>query len=349
MSQNTIDTISEFLLQAGTEYRVFDLNRGIDAIDSQTFMNYETNSQAIASPRNGHAWFGIVFWNKQLNQEHYIWFIKLPIDENSLLIGAARNQFLEIVVNALGRELEHAQERQAELPENPFVFKPSQQLMADFNAVSKLALGLAFDKKWSAVQNYIKAPSVQDWRDLSIQAISDFAVTIEKSDEQQVTLANKLPLLAPAFLVSICTSFENIRLNSTLVGAIIDFYHQTKDEQLKSMLLRALSKQSQTEVVELIDSVIQNKHSSVSELIVIAGRFWLYLSDIERLKQFLQASIDKDESLTLFKGLYADLVQIKILRSLLLNLLRQKDISDSMARAFAALFTEYSKKPQAQS
>ena len=344
MSQNTIDTISEFLLQAGTEYRVFDLSRGIQAIDSQTFMDYETNTQAFASPRNGHAWFGIVFWNKQLNQEHYIWFIKLPIDENSLLITAARNQFLEIVVSALGRELEHAKERQAELPENPFVFKPSQQLMADFNAVSKQTLNVKFDEKHASVRNYIKAPSVQDWRELSLQSISDFAVIAEHSDEKQALLAKNFHLLASPFLVSICTSFENIRLSQPLVEVIMNMHKSCEDEQLRSMLLRALSKQSNEKIVELVDSLIHEPSTSVSELVVIAGRFWLYLTDANRLKLFLQACIDKDNSFKLFKGIYADLVQVHILRAQLLNLIRASDISDSMARAFAALFAEYSNK-----
>lgn len=344
MSQNTINTISEFLLQAGTEYRVFDFSRGIQAIDSQLFMDYETNTQVIASPRNGHAWFGILFWNKQLNQEHYIWFLKLPIDENSLLVTAARNQFLEIVVSALGKELEHAKERQAELPENPFVFKPSQQQMADFNAISKASLRLNFDDKHLAVLNYIKAPSVQDWRALSLQSISDFAVQMQTSEVQQTFLAKNLHLLSPAFLVSICTSFENVRLTHNIVESILNLYKQTEDAQLKSMLLRALSKQSHSEIPSLLESAIKSDSTSVSELIVIAGRFWLYLTDPNLLNNFLQAAVNKDASFDLFKGLYADLVQVRILRPLLLNLIRDPQQNESMAEAFADLLADYKKK-----
>ena len=36
MSQ--INTISEFLLQAGTDYRVFDMARGIRQLESQLFL-----------------------------------------------------------------------------------------------------------------------------------------------------------------------------------------------------------------------------------------------------------------------------------------------------------------------
>ena len=61
MSQ--INTISEFLLQAGTDYRVFDMARGIRPIASQLFLEIESASVPAPYPRQQHAWFGILFFN----------------------------------------------------------------------------------------------------------------------------------------------------------------------------------------------------------------------------------------------------------------------------------------------
>ena len=41
MSANGINSISEFLLHAGTEYKVFDLGRRLEPTDSQTFLEIE--------------------------------------------------------------------------------------------------------------------------------------------------------------------------------------------------------------------------------------------------------------------------------------------------------------------
>ena len=41
MSANSINSISEFLLHAGTEYHVFDLGRRLEPTDSQTFLEIE--------------------------------------------------------------------------------------------------------------------------------------------------------------------------------------------------------------------------------------------------------------------------------------------------------------------
>ncbi|HBI76406.1 MAG TPA: DUF3549 domain-containing protein, partial [Alteromonas macleodii] len=52
------------LLHAGTEYQVFDLGRRLEPTDSQTFLEIENGSAYAPYPRQQHAWFGIVFWNK---------------------------------------------------------------------------------------------------------------------------------------------------------------------------------------------------------------------------------------------------------------------------------------------
>ena len=125
MSQ--INTISEFLLQAGTEYRVFDMARAIRPIEAQLFLEIESGTVPAPYPRQQHAWFGILFFNKQMSNERYIWFVKLPLDEQGLVIGAARQQFLQIVVEALGQTLDKQNNPNNQLPENPFTFVPNQQ------------------------------------------------------------------------------------------------------------------------------------------------------------------------------------------------------------------------------
>ena len=70
MSANSINSISEFLLHAGTEYKVFDMGRRLTQLDAQSFLDIENGSAYAPYPRQQHAWFGIVFWNKQASTQH---------------------------------------------------------------------------------------------------------------------------------------------------------------------------------------------------------------------------------------------------------------------------------------
>ena len=58
----SISTLSEFLLQAQTQYIVFDLGRGIRKIDNQTFFEWENQQTPCQFPRQDNAWFCITFW-----------------------------------------------------------------------------------------------------------------------------------------------------------------------------------------------------------------------------------------------------------------------------------------------
>ena len=185
----SISTLSEFLLQAHTQHLVLDIGRGLRLINNQEFFEWENQQAPCRYPRRDNAWFCIAFWNEKLSSERYIWFIKLPLDENGLLMQAPRNQFLEIIVQALGKELEHSTDENAQLPENPYLFTPSQQQLADCNAHIKKHLQL-HENSSQILLNYLSAPSVQDWQNIKLQDIANFVCM--SNSEQQVLIARNL-------------------------------------------------------------------------------------------------------------------------------------------------------------
>ncbi|MFC4700036.1 DUF3549 family protein [Glaciecola siphonariae] len=343
-SHKAFATLSEFLLQAGTEYFILDVSRTRHLLDNQRFFDYENNERPYDCPRQGYAWFCLVFWNKSMNQEHYIWFLKLPVDEQGLIQQAARDQFLQIVIEALGNELQKVDTTSAELPENPFVFVPSQQLLADCNAFIRHHLDLPNRPGLAKAFTYIKAPNVQPWAELSVQDISDFASKIHHKPHEQAVIAN-LSQLPDAVCLCLFSSFEGIKLPSELNHALLN-YQQSADDKLSAMALRALASSHNSAVKDYVHSLISSDNPlDIETLVVIAGRFWQCLIPQEHTEQdylslYLAKVAKADAHFDLFKGIYADLVHLPSLRVFLLATIRQKAQCEVLNQAIATLFAK---------
>ena len=97
-----ITTLSQFLTTAKTQFQVYDLGRRVQHIDMLAFHQIESLSAPYPYPIQGHAQFAIVFWDA--SQQHFIWFLKLALDEQGLLSPAPRSQFIEMILAALGQD-----------------------------------------------------------------------------------------------------------------------------------------------------------------------------------------------------------------------------------------------------
>jgi hypothetical protein len=336
MSQ--INTISEFLLQAGTDYRVFDIARGIRPLASQLFLDVESATVPAPYPRQQHAWFGILFFNKQMNHEHYIWFVKLPLDEQGLIISAAIQQFLEIVIEALGQSLDKQNNPNNQLPENPYTFVPSQQLLADFNSISRIELDIPLSGHLGLVEQYLRKPEVQDWRTLPLQGIADFTASLKQGEHRHL-LIKKFLTLAPDIQHALCASLENHPLNEDISVLLINWYHQdVKDEKRLLSVLRGLCQsQANTAVNTLIFSILKYANGLTgAALMLIAARHWQYLKEPSILILYVELlAVCEDES---FIGLYSDLVQIPEIRDVMLGVLRWPEKSLKLTQAIGQLF-----------
>ncbi|MCC2618155.1 DUF3549 family protein [Aestuariibacter halophilus] len=337
-----ITTISEFLLQAGTEYRVFDLGRGIRKIAAQDFLDMENARKPAPCPRQQHGWFGLVFWNKQLSEQQYIWFIKLPLDEQGLIMPAGRDQFMHIIVEALGAQLEHTEQKNGQLPENPFTFIPTQQQLADFNSISRVRLGLPASQHFNAALSYVQAPAQGNWHELAVQGLADVAARIG-DEEVLAALCDNLPSLPATVRKSLLTSLENQPVPVRLAEVITHLLNASpNDGALWSEGLRALAQSPCTGLVaQQIDAVLEGELArSLDVLIVIAGRLWHHL-DNTRLMRFLDAVAQLNQTTPgLFHGVYADLVQLPDLRAAMLGVLRDPNRSQVLSAAIGELFSE---------
>ncbi|MEP1447601.1 MAG: DUF3549 family protein [Paraglaciecola sp.] len=333
-----INTISEFLLQAGTDYRVFDMARGIRSLASQTFLEIENASVPAPYPRQQHTWFGILFFNKHVSEERYIWFVKLPLDEQGLVITAARKQFLQIVVEALGQTLDKQKNSNNQLPDNPFTFIPNQQQLADFNSIAKVELDIPLSQHLHLVEQYISHPNENDWRTVSMQGIADFTASLPHGGYQNLLISQFLKL-APEMQYALCTSLENHATPNNITRLLIDWYQQNpQDEKRLHSVLRGLAQsQANTDIVSMLALILnsENRQSSAT-LMLIAARHWQYITEPSILSPYIQQLADCQDDI--FVGLFSDLVQIPKIRDAMLGILRWPDKSPQLTRAVGQLF-----------
>lgn len=336
-----ISTISEFLLQAGTEYRVYDLARGIRSISEQSFLEMENAILAPPCPRQQHAWIGLIFWNKQLSEQHYIWFLKLPLDERGLVSVAARNHFLQIIIEALGKQLEHANSNAERLAENPYSFVPTEPQLANFNSISRRDLKLGFSNSYQQALNYIHAPSGQDWQHIPLQGITDFVAQI--SQEQTTRqLMESFDLLPDEVRNTILNSLENQPISIQLSEFLVSWLLKNMNERTNLIAgLRALS-QSLAEGL-LAKPLIQILASQMGQdpdiLTIIAARHWGYLSDPKILQSFINNLAEQDIKYQIFSPIFRDLVQIPMLRDIMLGVLRWPQKEKALTTAIGQLFS----------
>lgn len=341
-----IQSISEFLLHAGTNYRIFDMGRGLVSMSSQAFLEVENASVPAPRPRQQHAWFGITFWQGAKATNPYIWFVKLPLDEQGLVVGASRNHFLQIIVDALQDSLSNPDQKQQELPDNPYSFVPNQTQMAQFTALAREQLALPPSSGLDIVKQYLLAPAMVDWQTLPLQGIADVALLLEHAEHATAIMRN-FDNYAPTFIINLLQSLESVELDETLAQWLREKLAATPVDEEHHALINALLRALTSETVNaktqaMLTQLLTNHHAlTVDGLSVIAARHYNCLQP-PVLLPFFEATAQVDERLAmqgqLFVGLFSDLVQIPSLRTEVLGMLRHTERSAALSKAIGLLF-----------
>lgn len=341
-----INTLTDFLQQAQCQFRIYDLGRKVTKISNSAFQKIAENKLPYPYPIQQHAYFGLTFWqvNKQL-QDHFIWFLKLPVDEQGLLRITAQTSFIKMVVEAMGENLtgEISQDLQERLASNPFIFKPSTEKLAIFNAIMNTNFVRPASTFYPTAQAYFAGKKQwNEWQELGIQGIADLAARLNYDNNQQI-LINALPHLPQQPLQSLALCLEHQHdINTDLATAIAkqaEMELKANHQDSAILLLRALSS---APAVGITKALLEQQFNS--ELIhnenwyvCIAGRCWSFLEDETLLNRFFEALANHHGSL--FPQLFVDLVAIPSLRENVLKQLRLTARSPALSQAIGLLFS----------
>lgn len=328
-----LNTLGQLLDAANSQYQVYDLGRRVQHIDMMAFHQIEALNSPYPFPIQGHAQFAIVFWNQ--HKQEFVWFLKLPLDEQGLLNPAARTQFIKMVLEALGQNLTQSlsEEQQQQMGSHPFAFKPTQEKLAVFNALVRKQLGQQASSQYEFAIQYLSGQVPADqWQQLGFQGLADISIRLNDLDHLSA-IQDALNHAAPEAIAALCQCLEHVTLPDELAAAIRAKIQQAPE--LRLMLIRALASRPK-ETAEAMAWLQTQSMLDADMLVTIAARNWMVLKQEPSRTIYLEALALQEQHF--FNQVFADIVSIPALRNDMLMMIRNPDRSAQLSAAIGGLF-----------
>ncbi len=333
------DTLFEFLEKTGARVHAYDLGRRVSRLGRETFIGFEKARQPYPLPMQRKAWFGLVQLAEEPADEPVIWFLRLDLDEQGLLVQAERDYLLK-------RLLESAQARssgadpQFFLQDNPYAFSPRDDRMALFHALLSVELDRPASRYYAHALDYFRGtPGWDQWSFVGYQGIAD--VACRHADEPLSTAISRLPKEP---LVALCHCLESRRLSANLADALRDRLDQAlsteeTDISLLAALIRAFSGDlGDDRTTALFGRVLEHgSASSIEILAALSGRTWELLRQGDLLNRYLERLAGNDHGQDAFTHCVSDLLSLPELAGDVRQALRDPTQSDAVREAFGRM------------
>ena len=338
--QQQLETISDFLVLSGFQYRIFDLGRKIQKISNQTFAAIELQQTPYPFPFQQKAWLAILFWDKPKKKEPVIWFLSFPIDELGLLKLESRDGFVRDLMSNIGENMQAHLEggiAKDSLKESPFSFKPREDRLAMFHALATVELKDNPSQHYAPAKDYLSGEQgFEQWQFLGLQGIADVIARLDQ-DNNAANLAAALPSLPDVPLDRFLQCLENVSYSGKLCASVArriteEMKSESKQPPLMASLLRALSaSEASSERQRLIIEVLRSDWGKEIEVLAaISGRAWGDLREDKTMQLFLEAAALQAQDV--FNILLVDLMTIPDMRAKVLAGLRNPGRSAALSQ-----------------
>ncbi|MBW8191750.1 DUF3549 family protein [Neiella marina] len=329
-----MSTIDQVLTLGNCQYSVYDMGRVIRRIDKQNFVDFEQGAAPYPYPIQGHACFAVVFSKPDQVHTPYLWLLKLPLDEVSKLVFAARDDFLRMVIEALGQDIANAEIDTEALNNHAYSLKPSMEKLAVLNARIRAKLHQPASIYYESAHNYFtQYPSETGWQAIGFQGIADLVERMDKATAQQLSeLLDQLP--EPAFC-ALSQCLEHCQLPPSLQLALLGLPPSKRDP----FWLRSLTG-GQVKALTPVISELLDASPSVDMLITLCARHWQQFSNAEQVHKLLESVVACPQGHEVFTSLVADLSALPECRDAALTALRAPNRSAALAAAIGQLFQQ---------
>jgi hypothetical protein len=335
-------------------FYIYEMGRGIKQINRQTFADFEDTSIAWPYPFLKSAWFALLFANPENPDNFHVWFLKFPLDEQGKLIQAARDDYLKQFYE---RIIEKQHINAAQEAESPYGFKPSEEKMANINAIVKHQTNKLPSAYYQDVLHYIYQENKSEktdlkqwdnWQTLGYQGLADLSSYMHNEYNQKIIeqqLAQSIEYLPIAMLKALSSCLEHHQLSKQLVDVIV--LRATKHNQLDNMVacLRSISASDNQAVNTLLKHALNSDYKANIELLAVAcGRCWNNLKEPWLMQLFLEAlaivKTANKSSNEAFNIMVSDLLFIPGMRTTVLEQFRNPQRSDELTMSIGNFYSE---------
>lgn len=345
-----IQTLTDFLNASDVSYRFFDMGRRVSKLSTETFSSFEQARIPYPQPYLKQAWIGVLLWNPKQPDSHIIWFLRLPLDEQGLLVRASRDEFLDRLARCVGDQLLEKASEQDPLKDNPLAFTPEQNKMAAFHANAGLILRQPASAFYQPTRDYLSGLRGYDaWEALGIQGIADLCSRLDQNSNEAVLVhaIDKLPLQP---LEAFAAQLEHHPVPHLLSQQLSRRLHReletnSCEPKVIAALLRGLSLSHSDQLRHnvLTAALTSSFKCDVEVLVSIAGRCWQDLHSPEVCNAFLEALALNDAGQPAFNQIISELLFIPGMREPIMTGLRNPQRSDALALALGGFFGQIQK------
>ena len=341
-----IESINEFLRQAGFDYIVYDMGRRILRLTPQQFNQFEKGVLAYPTPLQQHAWLGLLGWQEQDKSRHFIWFLKLPLDELGKINPLARDELLHYLVNQLGQRLLSAKDNPDTATALPHGFTPGEESMAMFHAKAAQHLGQPASRYYQHARDYLAGlQGYEQWAFVGMQGLADVVVRLDQEDNEH-RLLQALPQLPSQPFGQMCRFLEHEEISVQLATALTRRIDTCAGTELSRedlvAITRALSGSRDSRIrQDWLRQILNGPYGNDIELLAaISGRCWKDLRNNELCQLFLERLAVNSHQQTGFTALLVDLLAIPGMRDIVMQGLRNPNRSQELAQAMGHFFKQ---------
>lgn len=346
--QDAFKTLHSFFAGNDIRYRVYDMGRGIRKLGNEQFERFEAGQIPWPCPLQQQAWIALLGWRSEDRDDHFIWFLKFPLDEQGLLIQATRDDFMAGMLHTLGHNLQASlQGGQLEdgMQQSPYGFKPRESSMAAFHALAAQAMAQPPSRFYAHARDYLDGiPGYEQWAFVGIQGLADVAARLDK-DDNSARICRAIPHLPAPALIALCGLLENVPLPTALAEGLQHRLQQEtekpqQDITLIAALIRAFAQAPAQGIRQQVVSLALHGElaKQIEVLAAIAARHWECLQQKETAQGFVEALAQNTLGQDAFNQLMVDLLFLPGMRATLLEQLRNPERSASLSEAVAGLF-----------
>ncbi|VAW56124.1 hypothetical protein MNBD_GAMMA07-2653 [hydrothermal vent metagenome] len=337
-----INGICDFLNQAGTEFKVFDMGRRIEEINRADFLRFELGEIPYPLPLQQQAWLGFLVWSEDKRSELVIWFLRFPLDTTGKLTSGIRDDFVARLLDKKGDETPQQDES------NPYGFKPKQEHMASFHAKAAKLLEQPASHYYESTRDYFVGKTGYDeWQHIGFQGIADIISRLDEDNNAEL-ISQVLAEIPDQPFEALTQCLEHEKINTQLSQAIVNVItrelgNDNSEANYISLCIRALSNTQDQTLLELtLNKILALEIGSHPEILAsISGRCWLTLKNNQTISLFLEALARCTEGQNFFNLVIVDLINIPGMQDSIPAAIRLTERSENLSKAIGGLFKSF--------